>query len=85
MSVLLSYEYTGPRCPDIEGKTTEMTERRGEGQSPEKDSCQLLHQERYVGGSPASEGNTPGSCTDGRDARLQKNQIEISKTSVLEV
>jgi hypothetical protein len=85
MTVLLSYEYTEPRCPGIGGKRTEMTGHLGEGQFPEGGWCQLLHQERGAGESLASAENTLNSCIDGRDARQQKNRIEISETSALEV
>jgi hypothetical protein len=85
MSVLLSYEYTGPQYPDTEEKRIEMIRRRGEELSPEMDWCQLLHQEHGVGGSLASARSIPGSYTDERDVRLPKNQIEISRTLAIEV
>lgn len=85
MTELPSCGYTEQRCPDIGGMRTERTGRRVEERFLEMDWCQLLHREHCVGGFPASEGNIPSSCTDGRDVKLQRNRIETNEISAPEV
>jgi hypothetical protein len=85
MTVLPSCEYIELRCPDIEGKRIEMIAHQGEGRCLGVDWYQLLRQEHRAGESLASEGSILSSCTGGRDATQQKNRIEISETSALEV